>query len=186
MSIMPCLERGGQVRHAQHRDLVDALESGEPGAVGGVADVVVGAHFDRGRGGRFAAAQRERALRRNRKRAGALGLLDGDELRLGLHLRDDVVRALAGRDVVEHLRLAAVLLDDQLEVVVARLRGVGDLDADLVAGRTAFERFDGVALRRVAAVGRRRHQLGARRLGAVTVAVSRSRRCGRHRRRHRR
>ena len=41
---------GHQVGHAQHRDLVDRLEAGEAGAVGRVADVVVGRDADVGAG----------------------------------------------------------------------------------------------------------------------------------------
>ena len=46
---MPLLVGGHQVGHAQHRDLVDGLEAGEAGAVGGVADVVVGRRRARSR-----------------------------------------------------------------------------------------------------------------------------------------
>ena len=77
-------------------------------------------------------------------RSAASDFLDGDQLRLGLHAGGDVVVALAQRDVVVGLFDLFIALDDQLEliVVLARLRRVGGLDGDRVAGGAALERLD--------------------------------------------
>ena len=46
-SMTPCWYRPHQVRHGEHRDLVDGLEAAEAGPVGRVADVVVGGQAHR-------------------------------------------------------------------------------------------------------------------------------------------
>ena len=51
----PRLVGGHQVGHRDHRDVVDRLEAAEAGALGGVADVVVGVEARRSR--RLAAAR---------------------------------------------------------------------------------------------------------------------------------
>ena len=112
------LVHGHQVGDGQHRDLVDGLEAGEAGAVGGVADVVVGRHARRDRGG--AAGEGGRSGGGSERAR----LLDRDRLRLRLDDRRDVLLALRGRQVVERLDLPAAALDDELEraLVGRRLR----------------------------------------------------------------
>ena len=78
---MPCLVGGHEVGDAEHRDLVDRLEAGEAGPVGGVADVVVRADADgdaRAAAG-AASASRPRPRSAERRRC---DLLDRDQLRL--------------------------------------------------------------------------------------------------------
>ena len=78
---------GHEVRHGQHRDLVDGLETGEAGAVGRVAHVVVGGHA---RGdGRAAAGERRRSRSTGTARAPPVSSID-DRLGLGLDDRGDV------------------------------------------------------------------------------------------------
>ena len=92
------LVRGHQVGHAQHGDLVDGLEPGEAGPVGGVADVGVRLDLDRhGPGAPSAispAAARDSACPWSPRRRSASTA--GDR---GGH----VVRAALGGDVVERL-----------------------------------------------------------------------------------
>ena len=129
------LVHGHQVGDGEHRDLVDGLEAGEAGAVGGVADVVVGGHARRDRGG--AAGEGGRARRRGRARP---DLLDRDRLRLRLDHRRDVLLALRGRQVVERLDLPAAALDDELERALVGRRL--DVDGDVVAVRAGLEGGD--------------------------------------------
>jgi hypothetical protein len=122
---------GHQVRHAQHRHLVDRLEAAEAGAVGRVADVGVRLDLRRHR---RRCAERDLTGARDRERL-ALGLLDGDQLRLLAHHGRDVVGAALGGHVVERLDRLPALLHDELEGVVTLLAGGRDLDGQVVGLR---------------------------------------------------
>ncbi|GAA3435273.1 hypothetical protein GCM10018954_048790 [Kutzneria kofuensis] len=115
---------GHQVGHAQHGHVVDGLQAAETGAVGRVADVVAGVDDVRA-----ARGQCDLADLRHRQHL-ALGVLDGDQLRLGPDHGDDVVGAAPGGDVVEGLDGLAALLHHQFERVVGGLAGRLHLDAD--------------------------------------------------------
>src|SRR3954447_23007523 len=114
----PGLVGAHQVGHHDHRDLVDGLQPGEAGAVGDVADVVVGG--DAGRCRRRRGPEGDAAGIRGRQRA-VVDRLDPDQLR-GLRRRDDVALPAARGDVGVGLLDLVAPLHDEGERVVRRRR----------------------------------------------------------------
>ena len=136
---------GHQVRHGDHGHLVDGFQAAEPGAVGGVADVVVHVQllscwrF----GFRLRCDQLDGALVRFDEGAAGGNLLDGDDLRFGADLGGDVVVAALGGDVVPDLGRLALHRDDDLELVLGRIltARVGNFHGDgLRVGGAGFGR----------------------------------------------
>ena len=96
-------------------------------------------------------------------------LLDGDQLRLRLDTRGDVVGALPHRDVVEGLFDLLAVLHDQLELVVASAaRRRRRLDGD----RSPAGPPSSALTASPACLRRRAVRLGDRRVAAVTVVAA--------------
>ena len=109
-----------QVRYAEHGDLVDGLQAGEPRALRDVTDVVVGTEPGRGQGGgRGGRVERGLAGRQPFDRPAA-GLLQLDQLRGRVDHGDHVLLALGHAGPVELLGHLAVALDHDPEHVRAR------------------------------------------------------------------
>ena len=174
---------GHQVRHGEHRDLLHRLQAAEAGAVGRVADVVVGRQASRQRGRLSPTRQADGCPARwtALDRAADRRLLDLDQVRVGVDDRRHVLTPAAGDEVVEALELLIATLHDEPErlALFATLRRVVDLDRQPVAGAAGLLRGNhiasdlGVACRSAARHARRR------------VATHRSRRRCRWRRRAR-
>ncbi len=140
-STMPLLVGGHQVGHDEHRHVLDGLEAGEAGAVGGVCRCSRSAStLDRAP----AATPPVSWIVVARRRGGrAADLLERDQLRLGLDPGHDVVRRRLPMVTLSKTSSGlARRLDDQLEAVVAGSEASATSTVIAVAGRAALERLD--------------------------------------------
>src|SRR5439155_19679005 len=116
-----------------HRDLFDRLEPGAAGPGGHVAGEAVRVDIARRGLGDGEGVGPGRGLALDEAALGG-DLLEGDELRARLHLREDVALAFLEGDVVVFLGRAVGPADDEPERLIRRLAGRSDLDADLRPG----------------------------------------------------